>query len=64
MDALNDLIDGFKMDQGWNNDTVLELLKQFLWDHQDKWRHRSMLSDIDATLKEVASLENQNTDTN
>lgn len=59
MDALNDLIDRFKMDQGWNNDTVLELLKQFLWDRQDKWLNRSMLSDIDATFKEVADTENK-----
>lgn len=59
MDALNDLIDGFKMDQGWNNDTVLDLLKQFLWDHQDKWQHRSMLSDIQTTFKEVAEAENE-----
>jgi hypothetical protein len=59
VDALNDLIDGFKMDQGWNNDTVLDLLKRFLWDRQDKWLNRSMLSDIDSTFKEVASLENQ-----
>ena len=64
MDALDDLIDRFKMDQGWNNDTVLQLLKQFLWDRQDKWQYRSMLSDIEATFKKVADTENDNTDTN
>jgi hypothetical protein len=59
VDALNDLIDGFKMDQGWNNDTVLELLKQFLWDRQDKWQHNPMLLDIESYFKTVVSLENQ-----
>lgn len=59
MDALNDLIDRFKMDQGWNNDTVLELFKQFLWDRQDNWQHRSMLSDIEDTFKKVADTENK-----
>ena len=56
MDALND---GFKMDQDWNNDAVLELLKQFLWDRQDKWQHNLMLLDIESYFKTVVLLENQ-----
>jgi len=62
--TLDDIIEHYKFEQGWNDDTVLELLKRFLWDRQDKWLNRSMLSDIDATFKEVASLENENADTN
>ncbi len=60
MNALDELIDRFQVEQGWADDTVLSLLKQFLWDRQDKWQHRSMLSDIQATFKEVAEAENEN----
>jgi hypothetical protein len=59
VNALDELIDRFQVEQGWADDTVLSLLKQFLWDRQDKWQHRSMLSDIQATFKEVAEAENQ-----
>jgi hypothetical protein len=60
VNALDELIDRFQVEQGWADDTVLSLLKQFLWDRQDKWQHRSMLSDIQATFKEVAEAENEN----
>ena len=59
MNALDDLIDRFQVEQGWADDTVLSLLKQFLWDRQDKWQHRSMISDVEATFKKVAEIENQ-----
>lgn len=59
MNALDKVIDRFQVEQGWTDDTVLELLKRFLWDRQDKWQHRSMLSDIEATFKEVADAENE-----
>ena len=60
MNALDDLIDRFQVEQGWADDTVLSLLKQFLWDRQDKWQRRSMVSDLEATFKEVAEAENEN----
>lgn len=59
MNALDELIDRFQVEQGWADDTVLSLLKQFLWDRQDKWQHRSMISDVEATFKKVADTENQ-----
>lgn len=59
MNALDDLIDRFQVEQGWADDTVLSLLKQFLWDRQDKWQHRSMISDVEATFNKVAETENQ-----
>jgi hypothetical protein len=59
VNALDELIDRFQVEQGWADDTVLSLLKQFLWDRQDKWQHRSMISDVEATFKKVADTENQ-----
>lgn len=58
MNALEKLIERFQNAQGWNNDSVLELLKTFLWERQDKWQYRSMLSDLESTLTKAAEIEN------
>lgn len=43
MNALENLIDYFQKEQGWNNETVLGILKNFLWDRRDKWQYKSMI---------------------
>lgn len=59
MNALENLISRFQAEQGWNDDAILGILKNFLWDRRDKWQYKSMLADLESTLKEVANIENE-----
>lgn len=59
MNALENLISRFQAEQGWNDDVILGILKNFLWDRRDKWQYKSMLADLESTLKEVANIENE-----
>lgn len=59
MNGLETLIDNFQKEQGWNNGTVLDILKNFLWDRRDKWQYKSMIADLESTLKEIARNENE-----
>lgn len=59
MNALENLIDYFQKEQGWSDETVLGILKNFLWDRRDKWQYKSMIADLESTLKEVADIENE-----
>ena len=59
VNTLEKMIERVQSEQGWNNDTVLGLLKQFLWDRQDKWQFKSMIADLETTLSKIAKAENE-----